>query len=78
MLINILNLLLDLLVRDVKKVDDLSDEIRKFLSTPKGQKVEIKDYSPVLDTIIWNNKQVYQRQYFDLSRIRVDEKWCSI
>ena len=57
--------------KDVKKVDDLSDEIRKFLSTPKGQKVEIKDYSPVLDTIIWNNKQVYQRQYFDL----VESEW---
>ena len=57
--------------RDIKKVDDLSDEIRKFLSTPKGQKVEIKDYSPVLDTIIWNNKQVYQRQYFDL----VESEW---
>ncbi len=57
--------------KDIKKVDDLSDEIRKFLSTPKGQKVEIKDYSPVLDTIIWNNKQVYQRQYFDL----VESEW---
>ena len=57
--------------KDIKKVDDLSDEIRKFLSTPKGQKVEIKDYSPVLDTIIWNNKQVYQRQYFDL----VESQW---
>ena len=56
---------------DIKKVDDLSDEIRKFLSTPKGQKVEIRDYSPVLDTIIWNNKQVYQRQYFDL----VESEW---
>ena len=57
--------------RDAKKVDDLSDEIRKFLSTPKGQKVEIKDYSPVLDTIIWNNKQVYQKQYFDM----VESQW---
>ena len=57
--------------KDIKKVDDLSDEIRKFLSTPKGQKVEIKDYSPVLDTIIWNNKQVYQKQYFDL----VESEW---
>ena len=57
--------------KDVKKVSDLSDAIRKFLSTPKGQKVEIKDYSPVLDTIIWNNKQVYQRQYFDL----VESEW---
>ena len=57
--------------KDIKKVDDLSDAIRKFLSTPKGQKVEIKDYSPVLDTIIWNNKQVYQKQYFDL----VESTW---
>ena len=57
--------------RDAKKVDDLSDEIKKFLSTPKGQKVEIKDYSPVLDTIIWNNKQVYQKQYFDM----VESQW---
>ena len=57
--------------KDIKKVDDLSDAIRKFLSTPKGQKVEIKDYSPVLDTIIWNNKQVYQKQYFDL----VESEW---
>ena len=24
--------------KDVKKVDDVSDEIRNFLSTPKGQK----------------------------------------
>ena len=55
----------------IKKVDDVSDEIRKFLSTPKGQKEAINDFSPVLDTIIWNNKQVYQRQYFDL----VEDQW---
>ena len=58
-------------VKSVQKVEDLSDEIRKFLSTPKGQKVEIKDYSPALDAIIWNNKQVYQKQYFDL----VESEW---
>jgi hypothetical protein len=57
--------------KDVKKVDDVSDEIRNFLSTPKGQKEAINDFSPVLDTIIWNNKQVYQRQYFDL----IEDQW---
>lgn len=57
--------------KDVKKVDDVSDEIRNFLSTPKGQKEAINDFSPVLDTIIWNNKQVYQRQYFDL----IENQW---
>jgi len=39
--------------------------------TPKGQKEAINDFSPVLDTIIWNNKQVYQRQYFDL----IEDQW---
>jgi hypothetical protein len=37
----------------------------------KRQKEAINDFSPVLDTIIWNNKQVYQRQYFDL----VEDQW---
>jgi len=64
--------------KDLKKdkagtynVNDISDEIRKFLSTPKGQKEAINDFSPVLDSIIWNNKQVYQRQYFDL----IEDQW---
>ena len=37
----------------------------------KVKKEAINDFSPVLDTIIWNNKQVYQRQYFDL----IEDQW---
>ena len=43
------------------------DAIKRFLSTPKGQKVEIKDYtSSLLESVIYNNKQSYKRNYYDL------------
>ena len=52
----------------LKPGETFPDAIKRFLSTPKGQKVEIKDYTTsLLETIIYNNKQAYKRNYFDLA-----------
>jgi hypothetical protein len=52
--------------------ESFPDAIKRFLSTPKGQKVEIKDYSnALLDTITYNAKQVYKNKYFDV----VENEW---
>ena len=61
--------------KDLNKLqpgETFPDAIKRFLSTPKGQKVEIKDYTTaMLDNIIYNNKQVYKKNYFDL----VESEW---
>ena len=64
-----------LIKRDLDKLrpgEDFPDAIKRFLSTPKGQKVQVKDYSnALLDTITYNAKQVYKNKYFDL----VENEW---
>ena len=56
----------------LKPGESFPDAIKRFLSTPKGQKVEIKDYSnALLDTITYNAKQVYKNKYFDV----VENEW---
>ena len=52
--------------------EQFPDAIKRFLNTPKGQEVAIKDYSnSLLDAIIWNSKQTYKKQYFDV----VEKEW---
>ena len=50
----------------LKAGEEFPDAIKKFLSTPRGQKVGIKDYdTALLDTIAYQSKQVYSKNYFD-------------
>ena len=56
----------------IKPGEEFPDAIKRFLNTPKGQEVAIKDYSnSMLDAIIWNSKQTYKKQYFDI----VEKEW---
>jgi hypothetical protein len=56
----------------LKPGEEFPDAIKRFLNTPKGQEVAIKDYSnSMLDSIIWNSKQTYKKQYFDI----VEKEW---
>ena len=50
----------------LKGGEEFPDAIKKYLSQPKGQKVPIKDYdTALLDTIAYQSKQVYSKNYFD-------------
>ena len=50
----------------------LPDVIKKFLSVEKGGKVSVKEYrNSLLESIIYNAKQTYKKNYFDL----VEKEW---
>ena len=65
----------DIIKKDLGKLqpgETFPDAIKRFLSTPKGQQVEIKDFgSSLLEAVIYNNKQVYKNNYFNL----VEQEW---
>ena len=50
----------------LKGGEEFPDAIKRYLSQPKGAKVPIKDYENALvDTIAYQAKQVYSKNYFD-------------
>lgn len=56
----------------LKRGQELPDVIKKFLSVEKGGKVPVKEYrNSLLESIIYNAKQTYKKNYFDL----VEKEW---